>query len=83
MGRDCGAKAIIASPEKVDGIMIFAYMIAAGTDKIEAVMKCWIKFSSPNEVSRILINATITEPATVAMPAVININNSLLDNLLT
>ena len=65
-----------------EGIIIFAYIIAAGTDKTDAVMKCCIRFSSANVNSRILINATITDPATVAMPAVININNSLLDNLL-
>jgi hypothetical protein len=29
-------------------------MIAAGTDKIDAVIKCCIKFSSANEASRIL-----------------------------
>ena len=66
-----------------DGIIIFAYIIAAGTDSTEAVRKCWIKLTEPNWTSSIEIRATITEPATVAIPAVISINNSLLDNLLT
>ena len=35
-----------------------------------------------NCTSKILIKATITEPATVAIPAVIKISNSLLESLL-
>ena len=56
-------------------------MIAAGTDKIDAVRKCWIKFTFSNWTSKILIRATITDPATVAIPAVIKISNSLLESL--
>ena len=66
-----------------EGIMILAYIIAAGTDKTEAVKKCWIKLTEANWTSRIDIKATITDPATVAIPAVIKINSSLFESLLT
>ena len=62
---------------------MLAYIIAAGTDKTEAVKKCCIRLTDANCTSNIEINATITEPATVAMPAVIKINSSLFDSLLT
>ena len=31
-----------------EGIIILAYIIAAGIDKTDAVIKCWIRLMSPN-----------------------------------
>ena len=47
-------------------------MIAAGTDKIDAVKKCYINLvDSSNCPSSNVTRATIIDPATVAIPAVI------------
>ena len=57
-------------------------MIAAGTDKIDAVKKCCINLvDSSNCPSSNVTRATIIDPATVAIPAVIKIRSSLFVSL--
>jgi hypothetical protein len=53
--------------------------MAAGTESIEAIKKCCIKLISSNFISSMLTRAIMTDPATVAIPVVINISNSFFD----
>ena len=68
----------LISVKPSDGIRILANIIAAGIERIDSVIRCWTRFIFSNWICSIETKAIIIDPETVDMPAVININNSLL-----